>query len=167
MVDEQVALADLGEHVDRVVVLALQPRLRDRRPGRPAQLGVAGDVGDRVEVGEVDQALDVVDLAVFEPQRLDQLRAQLRVHPGGDLEPHHLAEAAAAELVLDRLQEVVGLVGDREVGVAGDAEVAVVDHVDPREEGVQVGRDHLLQRDEGEAVRRRAGGSGRAAPSGP
>ena len=79
------------------------------------------------EVAEVDQPVDVVDLAVFEPQRADQLLAQLRVHPGGDLEPHDLAEAAAAELVLDRLQQVVGLVGDREVGVAGDPEVAVVD----------------------------------------
>ena len=33
-----------------------------------------------------------------------------------------LAEAAAAQLGLDRLQQVVGLVGDREVGVARDAE---------------------------------------------
>ena len=160
-------LADRGEHVDRLVVLALQARLGDRRPGRVAQLGVAGDVGDRVEVGEVDQAVDVVDLAVFEPQRLDQLLAQLRVHPGGDLEPHHLAEAAAAELVLDRLQEVVGLVGDGEVGVAGDPEVAVVDDLDAGEERVEVGGDHLLQRDEGRARRRRSAGSGRAAPSAP
>ena len=46
---------------------------------------MAGDVGDRAEVGEVDQPVDVVDLAVFEPQRPDQLLAQLRVHPLGDL----------------------------------------------------------------------------------
>ena len=45
-----------------------------------------------------------------------------RLMPGLDLDAHDLAEAAAAQLVLDRLQQVVGLVGDREVGVAGDAE---------------------------------------------
>ncbi len=92
------------------VLPALQPWLRDRGPGRVAQLGVAGDVGDVLEVGEVEQPVDVVDLAVFEPQRADQLVAQLLVHPGGDLQPHDLAEAAPAQLVLDRLQEVVGLV---------------------------------------------------------
>ena len=152
VVDEDVALADRGEHVDRLVVLALQPRLGHRRPGRVAQLGVAGDVGDVPEVGEVEQAVDVVDLAVLEPQGLDQLLAQLRVHPGGDLEPHDLAEAAAADLVLDRLQQVVGLVGDGEVGVAGDAEVAVVEHFDAGEEHVEVGGDHLLERHEGLAA---------------
>ena len=113
---------------------------------------MAGHVGDVVEVAEVDQAVDVVDLAVFEPQGVDQLLAQLRVHPGGDLQPHDLAEAAPAQLVLDRLQQVVGLVGDGEVGVAGDPEVAVVDHLGAGEERVEVGGDRLLQRHEGLAV---------------
>ncbi len=152
VVDEQVALADRREHVDRLLVFALQARPRHRRPGRVAQLGVAGNVGDVVEVAEVDQAVDVVDLAVFQPQGADQLLAQLRVHPGGDLQPHDLAEAAAADLVLDRLQEVVGLVGNGEIGVAGDPEVAVVDHLGAGEEQVEVGGDRLLQRHEGLAV---------------
>ena len=38
--------------------------------------------------------------------------------PVRDLEAHHLAEAPAAQLVLDGLEQVVGLVGDREVRVA-------------------------------------------------
>ena len=113
---------------------------------------MARDVGERGEVGEVDQPVDVVDLAVLEAQGIDQLLAQLRVHPGGDLQPHDLAEAAAADLVLDRLHQVVGLVGDREVGVAGDAEVAVVDHLGAGEERVEVGGDRLLQRHEGLAA---------------
>ena len=167
MVDEDVALADRGEDVDRLVVLALQPRLGDRRPGLVAQLGVAGDVGDVAEVAEVDQAVDVVDLALLEPQRVDQLLAQLRVHPGRDLEPHDLAEAAAADLVLDRLQEVVGLVGDVEVGVAGDPEVAVVDDLGAGEERVEVGGDRLLERDEGGALVAERQEAAAAAPSGP
>ena len=44
--------------------------------------------------------------------------------PALDLEPHDLAEAPAAQLGLDGLQQVVGLVGDLEVGVARDAEDA-------------------------------------------
>ena len=46
MVDQQVGVPDLPEHVDLAVLLALQPRLGDRRPGRVTQLGVAGDVID-------------------------------------------------------------------------------------------------------------------------
>ena len=84
--------------------------------------------------------------------RLDQLLAQPRLHVRRDLEPDHLAEAAAADLLLDRQQQVVGLVGDVVVGVPGDAEERVVDDLHPREEVVEVGGDHVLERDEGEAV---------------
>ena len=70
--------------------------------------------------------------------------------------PHDLAEAAAAQLVLDRLQQVVGLVGDREVGVAGDAEDVVVDDLHAREQRVEVVGDHVLERDERVGRRRSA-----------
>jgi hypothetical protein len=53
-----------------------------------------------------------------------------------------------AELVLHRLQQVVGLVGDVEVGVAGDLEVPVVEHLGAGEERIQVRGDHVLERDE-------------------
>ena len=60
--------------------------------------------------------------------------------PRADLEPHDLAETAPAQLVLDRLQQVVGVVGDLEVGVAGHAEHVVVDDLHAREERVEVVR---------------------------
>ena len=66
-----------------------------------------------------------------------------------DLEPDGLAEAPAAQLGLDRLQEVVGLVGDLEVGVARDAEEAVADDLHAREQRPEVGGDDVLERDEG------------------
>ena len=59
---------------------------------------------------------------------------------GADLEPHDLAEAPPAELVLDRLEQVVGLVGDLEVGVARDPEQVVADDLHPREQRVEVAR---------------------------
>ena len=68
--------------------------------------------------------------------------------------PHDLAEAAAAQLGLDGLEQVVGLVGDLEVGVARDAEHAAVDDLHAREQRVEVGGDDLLERDERVARRR-------------
>ena len=78
----------------------------------------------------------------------------VRAHLAVDLEAHDLAEAPPAQLGLDRAQQVVGLVGDVEVGVARDAEEAVVDDLHPGEERVQVGRDELLERDERRALAR-------------
>ncbi len=83
------------------------------------------DRGDLPQVAHVEQPLDVVDLDLVDAQPLDQPGAQRRIHAGADLEPDDLAEAPPAQLVLDRLQQVVGLVGDLEVGVAGDPEQVV------------------------------------------
>ncbi len=55
----------------------------------------------------------------------DQPGLQRRVHAGSDLQPDDLPEAPPPELVLDRLEQVVGLVGDLEVGVARDPEQIV------------------------------------------
>ena len=77
-----------------------------------------------------------------------QLVAQALAHPGVDLEPHDLAEAAPAQLLLDRLQQVVGLVGDVVVGVAGDPEERVVEHLHPREERAEVVGDQGVERDQ-------------------
>ena len=51
-----------------------------------------------------------------------------------DLDPHDVAEAASADLELDRLEQVVGLVGDLEVGVARDAEDGALADLHAREE---------------------------------
>ena len=56
-----------------------------------------------------------------------QQRPRGRRHRALDLEPDGLAEAAPAQLLLDRQQQVVRLVLlDREVGVAGDPEEVVL-----------------------------------------
>ena len=151
MVHEQVAGAHGGEHV-RAAVVALQARLRHRRPRRVAQLLEPGQVHDLPQVAEVEQALDVEDLVRLDAEALDELVAQAGVHARADLHPYDLAEAAPAQLVLDRLQQVVGLVGDGEVGVAGDLEVVVVEDLHPREQRVEVGRDDLLHGHEGQAL---------------
>ena len=69
----------------------------------------------------------------------------------GDLEAHGAAALAPAQLLLDRLQEVVGLVlVDREVEVARDAEGAAADHAEPRKELAGVHGDEILEQREGE-----------------
>jgi hypothetical protein len=148
VVDQDVAATDDAEDVDVPVVLPLQARLGHRCPGRVAQVAEARQLHDLPQVGEVEQPLDDVDLARLDLEGTGQFGAQLRAHLAVDLEAHDLAEAPAAQLGLDRAQQVVGLVGDVEVGVAGDAEEAVVDDLHAWEERVEVGRDELLERDE-------------------
>ena len=69
-----------------------------------------------------------------------------------DLDPDDVAEAAAAQLELDRLEQVVRLVRDLEVGVARQPERRALADLHLREERLEEVRDHVLERDE-EAAR--------------
>ena len=129
------------------------PRAAARRAG---VLGTHGssfrsapvERGELREVGEVEQPADRVHLLLAGAEPLHQPSE----HPVRDrarhLEPDDVAEAAAAQLQLDRLEQVVGLVGDLEVGVARDAEDGALDDLHLREEPVEEVRDHGLERDE-------------------
>ena len=106
------------------------------------------DPDDLPEVAEIEHALLVVDLVLVQIQPVDQALAHSRLDVTRDLEPDDLAEAPAAQLVLDRGEQVVGLVGDVEVGVARDAEEAVGDDLHAGKQRVQVLGDDVLERDE-------------------
>ena len=107
-------------------------------------------IADHVpEVRHVEQPVDLVDLALVDLQRVAQPFAKPGAHRRVDLEPDHLAEAATAQLLLDGLEQVVGLVGDVVVGVAGDAEEGVVGDLHAGEERPEVGGDQVLQRHQG------------------
>ena len=75
-----------------------------------AQLGVPGQAHDLPQRAHVEQSLDRIDLFVLHAEQALQLLAQLLGAAGADLDAHHLAEAPAAELVLDGLQQVGGVV---------------------------------------------------------
>ena len=69
------------EHVDPLVVLALQRRLGHRVPGRIAQLGEPGNLGQVAEVGQIEQALGrmcVSAVARIDHGRADALRDEIR-----------------------------------------------------------------------------------------
>ncbi len=77
---------------------------------------------------------------------MQQKIAHVLRHAAFDLEPHRLAEAAAAQLRFDRAQQIVGFVFLQvEVGVARDAEEVRVAHVQSREEPVEVVRDQIFE----------------------
>ena len=64
------------------------------------------------------------------------------------LEADDVAEAPPAELELDGLEQVVGLVRDGEVGVARDAKGRRFGDLHLREEPAKEMRDHRIERDE-------------------
>jgi len=86
------------------------------------------------------------------PRQLEFVEQQPE-HVVGDvvlhLEPHGTAEAAAAQLELDRRQEILGvLVVERQVGVAGDAEDVRVLDLHASKQPVQVRAHHVLDEDQ-------------------
>ena len=119
------------------------------------------------EVGEVHQPVDLIDLVVGDVERDDQLVAQRLAHPGVDLQPHDLAEAPSAKLLLHGLEQVVGLVGDVVVGIPRDPEERVVDHLHPGEERAEVVGNQGTERDQRVAVVADREEAAAAAPSAP
>ena len=87
-------------------------------------------------------------MALLEPHGVDERLPELVRHARLDLHPHDLAEASLVQLRLDCLQQILGVVADREVGIAGDAEEPVRQDLHPREEPVQMMGDDVLERDE-------------------
>ena len=88
------------------------------------------------------QPIHVVGMQVeLAHEQLEHLIA----HRVGDFEAHGAVEPAAAQLHLNGLEEVVGLLLlDREIGVASHAERRRLADHHPRKQAVEVGHDELL-----------------------
>ena len=101
----------------------------------------AVDAGDDGEAAQVQRRRSGVDLGFLDAEFADQQRADVRVDVGGDLEPDGRAEAAAQQFLLQRLQQVLGVVlFDLQVLVAGDAEGVVLQHLHARRRAGPGGR---------------------------
>ena len=161
LMDEHVATADLVEEARRVLH-AGEARLRHRRPRLVLEVGPV-EPHELHQVGEVEEALDLVHLVVaWRRARRGGDRASPSEADADDLDADHVAEAAAPELRLDRLEEIVGVVGHLEVGVARDAEERLLGDLHPGEERREEVRDHRLERHEALAGARRTGRGPRA-----
>jgi hypothetical protein len=90
--------------------MAQQPWVGDADDRLFAQLAMTGEPDDLPQRAHVEQPVDRVDLLVLHSQQARQLLAQLLGAARADLHAHYLAEAPAAQLVLDRLQQVGGVV---------------------------------------------------------
>ena len=99
------------------------------------------------ELGEVERALDAVDLRLVGAEAALEAGHHLGRRGRAHLDAHDVAEAASAQLGLDGLEEVVGVVGDLEVGVARHPEHRALEDLDAGEERRQEVRDDLLERD--------------------
>ncbi len=146
VVDEDVAGPDRAEHVGRLVVVRRQePGRDDRRPGRGLEVGSI-ELGDRPQAGQVEHAADVVAVILGQADAAKEDEAGRGRHRALDLEADRLAEAASSELLLDRHDEVVGLVLlDGEVGVAGDPEQVRLEDLHAAEQEVEVRLDDLVE----------------------
>ena len=88
---------------------------------------------DPPQAGQVQHARDLVDVVGFQAEAAHEQRPGGGRHGALHLEADRRAEAATPELLLDREQQVVGLVLlDLEVGVAGDPEEVAVDDLHAR-----------------------------------
>ena len=119
----------------------------DRDPRLVLQLGPV-EARDLHQVGEVERALDLVHLVLRHLEAGDQPGAHRARRGGRHLEPNGVAEAPAAELRLDGLEQVVGVVGELEVGVARDPEDGALGDVHAGEQHGQEVADHGLERHE-------------------
>ena len=105
-----------------------------------------------MQVGEVEQSRDQIDLVARDAEpALEPFQHPARDR-ARDLDADDVTEAPPAQLVLDRFEQVVGLVGDLEVGVAGDPECAALDDLHAGEQAGQEMPDHTLERDEEPSV---------------
>jgi len=149
VVQQHVVVAHGLEHVGRgrgVDVGELAARARQER--RELEV-VAGEAVDGPERREVEQARDAHDLLAADPELADQQVEHVRVDRLRDLQAHRRPEAAAHELALERLQEVLCVVLlDLEVLVARDAERVVLQHLHAGEELAEVRGDDVLERHE-------------------
>src|SRR5262245_2387090 len=131
-----------------------QRRRRGRRERLVLQLRQV-ELVERHQVGDVQWAVNRVNVLLLHLQRMAQQLDHVRAHSGGDLQPHAEAEAAVAHLLLDRLEQVAGLVlFDFDVGVARDAEGLAFDDAHSREERVDVRRHHFFEHREAIALAR-------------
>ena len=98
------------------------------------------------EIGEVERALDPVDLRLVDAQAVRQPLHHLLRGRRAHLDADDVAEAPLSKLGLDRFEEICRVVGHLEVGVPGHTEDRPLDDGDPREEPRQEVRDDLLER---------------------
>ncbi len=136
MVQQHVAVAQVGEHLVGVVPVHDAPRLRRW----VLQLGMLDHRVQFEDPAHVDRAVAEVHVVGFEREGLQEAFDDVRMRAGVDLEADRLAATALDQFLLDRTHQVGALhLVDVEVAVAGDAERARMHDLEPGEQCPEVG----------------------------
>ena len=149
MVEQDVVPPGRPEHVDGRRRLDVRQVAVGDRHERGVLEVLAREVGDVVQPAQVERTRDPDDLlrrdAELGREQLEHLRGDRLL----DLEAHRRAEPAPQQLLLESLQQVLGVVLlDLEVLVAGDPEGVELQHLHAGEQSLEVLADHVLQRHE-------------------
>ncbi|OPZ52057.1 MAG: hypothetical protein BWY91_02474 [bacterium ADurb.BinA028] len=149
MVQQDVLRADRREEVALLRALGRgQVRVGHGDERRVLELGPV-EVTEEEQAAQVQRGGEAVGLGLGDTQLAGE-QVQNAVGDGVlDLEPHRRAEAASGQLLLQRREEVLGVVlFDLEVFVAGHPEGVVLAHLHAGEQLVEVDRDDVFQGDE-------------------
>ncbi len=126
--------------------------MRDGNVWRELQVG-AFESREREEPREIERRGQRVHLLAVDVELAHEQIERRGVHVARDLEANGRAEAAAQQLFLERLDEVLGLVFlDLDVFVTRDAEDVVVDDLHAGEEPVELVRQQFFERDESHVI---------------
>ena len=126
---------------------AREPGGRHRHPGLVLELGPV-ERGQLHRVGEVEQPRDEIHLLVVDTQPALQPLEQVGRDRVGYLDAHDVAEAPAVQFELHRLEQVVRLVVDLEVGVPRQPEGRALADLHLGEERFEEVGDDILERQE-------------------
>ena len=153
MVQQDVLPADRREDVGNLGRVGRhERRARGRHALRILELRPV-DLRDLEQAAEVERRGQAVDLLRGDRELLHEQVERRVIHVVGDLEADGRAEAALQQPLLERLDEVLGLVLlDLDVLVAGDAELVVLEDLHAGEQVAEVVGDEVFERDEAHAA---------------
>ena len=155
MVHEQVAAADHPEEVDLArVARGLEARVGLRPPLRLLQRRQI-QRGELKEVARRERRPHLVDVGRPDHELVGEQQAHPLGHLRHDLEPHHRGEAPGPQLLLHRLEQILGLLLVLlDVGRPRHPERIRLEELHPRKEALEELGDHHFERDEAQRVRK-------------
>lgn len=131
--DGDVCAPDLVEDRGRIRLRLAEPRWHHRAPRLVLEIR-AVERSELHQLGEVERAVDPVDLPVLCIDASGETLDHLGGRRGAHLDADGIPEAAFPQLTFHGLEQVVGIVGDLEIPVARDAEGSPLDDRYPGKE---------------------------------
>ena len=103
---------------------------------------MAVQAGDAEQPGQVDRAVDLVQLALAQVELAQQVVGQVRRAVVGHLQAHRVTVAARQQLAAQRAGQVLDVLVQRQVGVARQAKLVAALDAHAMEQVVGMGVDH-------------------------